>query len=490
MNEEGFKKAYKGFKIGNVIMPPEQFGLAALAASKKSKKLEMIKKATESILEGKVKADDFPYFSELIKNQTHIKEMPEEFFEMFRNISKKLWGTYNIMERSLILPINKKGKYVSFSSRDHASFKMKSREHGNARPDYGTYSIINPFTSLDDFDVPKFDVGATSEQTTKNLTASSFLKATPMGRVFLKELKKKIPEYFMKNDKIRITAEDIEADFEPHTKILDFYGALALTTLDKIVRSEPERLIQNRPVSKNDVVMMPYDFSESPYPFEILLMLANKKNLKDANKIYKGKNVTPLFRELYKRGKTEIRVFPDKKGMYISKENLPLLFGYIEHFYREGRRFKGFGEEFSRTPYETVVMIFDGSVREKGNEKTNQLRNEILVGKKFKRPYNYNLNFSVSDDLKVNHRNYANLLRQINVGKDLQGKLYHPDSWIAINNITGQKAECSIWEPHDKVRKLAEGWYSFMHDNNMPVKPLTEGQIRYLYIKEMKRKIV
>lgn len=450
---KGVSELHRGFKVGDSLFTPSIFGIAHVSVHRPAKLNYQFEKEKSKILSGETKESQAPLFYELVKS--YESKGQNLNINDLREIGKKKFGTFKILDKTSIVPVNKEGHIATFSSRYQASMKINSRRHSGRVSNYFltlVYPVVKNIRQAS-----RFHSEGGSPHTSKNLLANSFLsRGIDYEENFLENLEKEVEQYYKDNNlKVKLTANDIDHDFNLKLRLVDNVAAQGLTALYYANLHNNTKLFKNRTIDDDEYVLQPFDFRNSPFPIEAFLRhTIGKQNLSEIDKAYDWKSVTPFFKHLYKEGVATINIFPDKTKTHFKQKDIPIIESMIRHFYLKHRRFKGFGIEFPNTPFEATSMIFDGVASEIMSPTNNDLSVRILYDDKTNLPYIMYKNFSIPESEQTTKIGKINPYTKINRGQDrLYGK--KAQFWIEKDPVTGKKAKCSLWEPTGEIRKQA-----------------------------------
>jgi hypothetical protein len=450
-----------GFKVNQFYYCPAEFGEAYLGIMGESELEKLVRESREKILEREITPRNAPYLAEHVTNRER-KNKPFDL-EYIKSITKALTGTYKLISEKAI----DEEDIGTLSIRGLINIPIKPRRDVRTESERKyNVKLIRPFIESVEYLTMSGFRGNTPYEEFNLLKGNLFSAMNKRDREFVDALSKKVGKHY-EDKKIFLAKDAIEQDLFEESEIAGYDVACALSMLYKLKKEGNLDIKEKLDLDEWEVVM-PFDYFSSPeQALNVLLMKHDlrrgKKGVGKIERMYSidksnlDKVASKQFNEALSKGITTRNVVVSRHDF--SSGAWTGVYALVDHHYMNGRRFTGFTLEFKDTMHETPSIVFEGIPSYPLSNKNLKLSTRIVFDRLKGLPYSLYKNFSVPEGfdatgLKVSPR------RMINFGKDVKDNRYKDHKWGEYDYMTGNPAECSLWEPTMKIRKAQSAYAS------------------------------
>lgn len=473
MRKKGLNPQHLGLVIDNrLIAPPSQFALAYVGTRRKKTLDTILSGISKDVKSHDLDVEDTPLLAYYVESDSLNTNTLAEMVQ-------KTNGSQKMVIKSSVLPVNQKGQLMTVSTRPQVSARIDSRRLSCEQKPY-LVQIYDPFDLLR----LKFEGGT-------RFTEVTLERGEHWNEGFLHE-----KQY------LDTLSRKARKQFEQPFTLIDYARASALIALDELVRSGHEKLVRFAGDIKLGEVQLPFNFSvknnrydRTKYALEaFLLKYAPRKIIREVTGHHTGnlglneidamllgkKIVPPRITDHF--AESSITKGALLKNKSFSGYNWAIIQALEEHYFNEGRRFKGYSLEFVDNPgYRTISIVFDMPPHSK-REEQKKISTRIVFDDTFGRPY---LLYKVFDPGEYARR-WSLLDRapttMINMPIDRQ-KSKWVKKWQETDWRTGKRARCTLREPTDDILKKASGFIERTNGRNF-----TPYEMRGWYIDAMKKR--
>ncbi|NQU97990.1 hypothetical protein HQ533_00845 [Candidatus Woesearchaeota archaeon] len=460
---KGIRPAHIGLILGDrTIAPPSQFALATFGVMSRSEIKETLEELVEGIKIGAISTDDTPMLDYYVK--TEALNM-----QTLGLLARRGHGTHKLISQEAILKAEYKDQEATHSKNDVFVLEVESRsprtepkpKRQKKRRRFVPHNDPRKVIIYSPFDARKIDFRGGTPYPDFNLEKGHHWSAGQENeRSYLESLQ-----------------EHERAQFEKRFEIVDYARAAGLIELNKIILKGDFHLIGGSGDLQGRIPLLPFDFSlihstdleerysRMKYAFEILLKRystpktvrvasgheTGRITMNDLDEIVFGKTgfIGNEVRDAYRSGDITKGVILNRKNF--GEYNWAVIQAIEEHYFSQGREFKGYSLEFVNKPgFRTTSIVFD---LPEESEEDFQMR--IVLSNKFVMPYILYVKPNPTEkDLKYVKKMDEDPTKMVNLPAD---KTRWKRGWIDADWRTGQK-EClfTLFEPNDSILQRAD----------------------------------
>src|SRR3989344_778501 len=434
---KGLHAQHLGLVIDNrMIAPPSQFALAFVGVESQESLEQILTAVVREVKSERVDPSETPMLAHYAKE--------EDFsLDTLRAMATAKTGSQKIINQIALSERNAQGNLLTLSKHLLLSATEESRRWRTEQQPYEV-TIYNPF-SLKEME---FRGGTTFSDKTL-VRGQHWGYGSEHEARFLNQL-----------------SPAARGQFSTKMEVMDYARAVALTGLDKLIRTGKVHLVGGSYDGRMPRVPLPFDFSGKGKRFAVeafLLRYAPKSVIREVLEHERGELTLAEIDERLLGRKGFVTRYTTKgmadgyitKGVILRDKDTKdyawaLIQAFEERLFADGMVFRGYSLEFTENPgRRTVSIVFDGTATSKGGE---DISARIVYDENSKQPYLLYKHFNSSSKEKWKPLGRDPWL-MVNLGTDRQDYAkYRTKKWVEAEDWrTGREALCTLREPTQEM---------------------------------------